>query len=54
MLDHCGVEVLRLIRVAIGPLVLGKLPKGATRPLEREEKIEMDRSMAKIAKLSCT
>jgi 23S rRNA pseudouridine2605 synthase len=42
MLDHYGIEVLRLIRVAIGPLVLGKLPKGATRPLEREEKIKMD------------
>jgi 23S rRNA pseudouridine2605 synthase len=54
MLDHYGIEVLRLIRVAIGPLVLGKLPKGATRSLEREEKIEMDRSMAKSAKLSCT
>jgi 23S rRNA pseudouridine2605 synthase len=54
MLDHYDVEVLRLIRVAIGPLVLGKLPKGATRRLERQEKIEMDRSMAKIAKLSCT
>ncbi len=43
MLDHYGIEVLRLIRVAIGPLALGKLPKGATRSLEREEKIEMDR-----------
>jgi 23S rRNA pseudouridine2605 synthase len=54
MLDHYGIEVLRLIRVAIGPLVLGKLPKGAARPLEKEEKIEMDRAMAESAKLSCT
>ncbi len=29
MLDGLGVEVLRLVRVAIGPLELGKLAKGA-------------------------
>jgi 23S rRNA pseudouridine2605 synthase len=32
-----GVEVLRLVRVAIGPLVLGDLAKGAWRPLLPEE-----------------
>lgn len=31
------IEVLRLIRVAIGALQLGDLPKGATRKLTREE-----------------
>src|SRR5215468_4879141 len=33
MLEVCGVEVLRLIRVAIGPLELGSLGKGAARQL---------------------
>jgi 23S rRNA pseudouridine2605 synthase len=32
-----GVEVLRLVRVAIGPLVLGDLAKGAWRALSPEE-----------------
>ena len=29
MLEQLGVEVLRLVRVAIGPLLLGQLPKAA-------------------------
>ena len=29
MLAGCGVEVLRLVRVAIGPLTLGDLAKGS-------------------------
>lgn len=33
-----GVEVLRLVRVAIGPLRLGELAKGVCRELETEEK----------------
>jgi 23S rRNA pseudouridine2605 synthase len=33
----CGVEVLRLVRVAIGPLALGDLAKGAWRTLREEE-----------------
>jgi len=37
MLAACGVEVLRLIRVAIGPLQLGQLPKGQCRILEPSE-----------------
>ena len=32
-----GVEVLRLVRIAIGPLVLGTLPKGAWRMLSSDE-----------------
>ena len=32
-----GIEVLRLVRVAIGPLVLGALPKGAWRMLTSDE-----------------
>jgi 23S rRNA pseudouridine2605 synthase len=42
MLDALGVEVLRLVRVAIGPLQLGDLAKGAYRELQREEKHQLD------------
>jgi 23S rRNA pseudouridine2605 synthase len=47
MLEAQGVEVLRLVRVAIGPLQLGKLAKGAFRPLTAEEKKMLDRAMQK-------
>jgi 23S rRNA pseudouridine2605 synthase len=43
MLDALGLEVLRLIRVSIGPLHLGDLPKGAYRTLRPEEKLALDR-----------
>ncbi len=33
MCDACGHQVLRLVRIAIGPLTLGDLPKGAWRAL---------------------
>jgi len=42
MLDALGAEVLRLIRVAIGPLELGDLPKGAYRGLSAKEKSSLD------------
>ena len=42
MLSHLGVEVLRLVRVAIGPLFLGELAKGASRELTRGEKQALD------------
>jgi 23S rRNA pseudouridine2605 synthase len=45
MLEHENIEVLRLIRVAIGPLGLGDLSKGATRSLHAEEKQALDRAM---------
>jgi 23S rRNA pseudouridine2605 synthase len=45
MLSALDVEVLRLVRVAIGPLQLGKLAKGAHRPLTSEEKLSVDRAM---------
>src|SRR5467141_2016629 len=45
MFEELKIEVLRLVRVAIGPLALGDLPKGATRPLDREEKQSLDRAM---------
>ena len=42
MIEAKGIEVLRLIRVAIGPLQLGDLPKGGSRSLTAEEKITLD------------
>jgi 23S rRNA pseudouridine2605 synthase len=50
MLESLKIEVLRLIRVAIGPLALGDLPKGAVRQLTVEEKLTLDRAMKKITK----
>jgi 23S rRNA pseudouridine2605 synthase len=41
MFDALGIEVLRLIRVAIGPLQLGTLPKGQQRPLHPDEKVRL-------------
>jgi len=45
MLENLGIEVLRLVRVAIGPLALGDLPKGAHRELTPAEKILVDKAM---------
>jgi 23S rRNA pseudouridine2605 synthase len=45
MLETLGIEVLRLIRVAIGPLGLGDLAKGRMRPLAIDEKLALDRAM---------
>ncbi len=42
----CPAEVLRLIRVAIGPVVLGALPKGQSRPLTDDELTQMSRNIA--------
>lgn len=47
MLHALGIEVLRLVRVAIGPLELGQLPKGTYRPLTVEEKRTLDRAIGK-------
>jgi 23S rRNA pseudouridine2605 synthase len=44
MMEALGIEVLRLIRVAIGPLQLGKLSKGDVRPLTEDEKRMLDRA----------
>ncbi len=45
MIEGLGVEVLRLVRVAIGPLQLGDLPKGEHRALTGDEKRMLDRAM---------
>jgi 23S rRNA pseudouridine2605 synthase len=45
MLAACGIGVLRLIRIAIGPLQLGDLAKGASRELTVQEKESLDRAM---------
>jgi len=43
MLDGVGVEVLRLVRVAIGPVQLGELAKGGYRALRTEERAALGR-----------
>lgn len=50
MFEECGVEVLRLVRVSIGPLALGDLAKGESRPLTAEEKSALDREMVDAAR----
>jgi 23S rRNA pseudouridine2605 synthase len=46
ILDALGIEVLRLIRVSIGPLQLGNLPKAAHRPLTSAELSALNRAMS--------
>jgi 23S rRNA pseudouridine2605 synthase len=45
MFDALGIEVLRLIRVSIGPLQLGDLPKSAHRPLTPAELAALNRAI---------
>ena len=42
IMEALGVEVLRLVRVAIGPVELGELKKGQARRLSAEEKAALD------------
>jgi len=44
MLEQLSIEVLRLIRVAVGPLALGPLAKGKSRLLVAAEKIALDQA----------
>ncbi len=44
--EALGVEVLRLVRVSIGPLELGNLPKGQVRELTGAQKSALDRALA--------
>jgi len=43
LLEALDIEVLRLIRISIGPLQLGELKKGEVRTLTHEEKRAVDR-----------
>jgi len=45
LLDHLQVNMLRLLRIAIGPLGLGDLPKGASRVLVERDKQALDQAM---------
>ena len=45
MFEILGIEVLRLIRVAIGPLVLGPLAKGKSRALTAAEINSLDQAV---------
>lgn len=45
MMETLDIEVLRLIRVAVGPLALGDLPKSGVRALTPEEKLSLDHAM---------
>lgn len=47
LLAVLGIDVLRLVRISIGPLQLGKLAKGAYRHLTTQEKPAIDRAMKK-------
>jgi 23S rRNA pseudouridine2605 synthase len=47
MMGALDVEVLRLVRAAIGPLQLGDLAKGKHRALTFDEKRALDRAMGK-------
>lgn len=46
MLAALEIEILRLVRISIGPLQLGKLEKGSYRRLTAQEKLALDRAMA--------
>jgi 23S rRNA pseudouridine2605 synthase len=48
MIEGMGVGVLRLVRVAIGPLQLGELAKGECRALSEDEKRMLDRALREI------
>ena len=54
MFEGLGIEVLRLVRVGIGPLTLGKLPKGCCRPLTVAEKESVDEALREHARKQLT
>jgi 23S rRNA pseudouridine2605 synthase len=47
MFESLGFEVLRLIRVSIGPLALGGLQRGTAREITPGEKSSIDRALAR-------
>ncbi|AXK72502.1 rRNA pseudouridine synthase [Lysobacter sp. TY2-98] len=54
LLEAFDIGVLRLVRVAIGPLVLGDLPKGAWRLLTADEAASLGPSRAADVKAAST
>jgi 23S rRNA pseudouridine2605 synthase len=52
LLRALGIEVLRLIRIAVGPLELGDLPKGKSQPLTRQEKQQLDQAITRLRKIT--
>jgi 23S rRNA pseudouridine2605 synthase len=52
MFEAKGIEVLRLVRVAIGPLLLDALPKGSHRKLDADEKLALDGALARKVRAS--
>ena len=49
LLEAHEVRVVRLVRVSIGPLSLGDLKKGASRPMTPEEKQALDHALQQHA-----
>ena len=49
MVEACGAEVLRLVRVAIGPLALGELAKGEWRHLTPAEVEAVARAAGRVS-----
>jgi 23S rRNA pseudouridine2605 synthase len=45
--EAVGLEVERLVRVRFGPVVLGRLESGATRPLSTRERHELERLLGR-------
>jgi len=52
MLAQLGIEVLRLVRISIGPVSLGELPKGTSRPLTERELQLLDIAMTRKSRSS--
>jgi 23S rRNA pseudouridine2605 synthase len=50
--EALGIEVLRLVRVGIGPVALGELPKRGYRELTVEEKSLMDAALRQVARIA--
>lgn len=53
-IEACGLQVLRLVRIAIGPLQLGSLPKGNARVLTAAEKAALDHASDRTISLRAT
>lgn len=50
--EELGIEVLRLVRVAIGAVQLGDLPKGKSRELTEEERDNLELALGRLTTFS--